>query len=408
MIKPIYHVCIIYPSDPLGPKIGGGETFLKGFVQYSPDDFLIEYIGVTSDPERRPSKRWSDIKLAEKSFRFYPVFLESNENKKTLIPIALRFTAALKIIRFDFTRKAIFFNRIEPALFYKRLSSPKIVIVHNDIEKQIMHKGSDVFWSKLPWIYFKVEKYILSFMDCIYSVSQESVDYYCLQYPKLVNRIHFLPTWVDRDIFQPSHEPKIAIRQTLGFSENNSKGKWILFVGRLQEQKAPHRLLDVFRDYTRKDNNARLILVGEGNLKDKIEERIKVNHLEGRVLLLNGMPQNRLIRFYQAADMLLLTSNYEGMPICILEALACGLPVVSTDVGEVRRVIKNGYSGEVANSFALEHIRNAVEKVLSHPDNYLKENCCASIVEYSPQRILGPVYDKIRTIYQERFCHATK
>jgi len=49
-------IVIIYPTDPLGPKIGGATTFIKGFVKYAPEHFDIEFIGITSDAEKRPLK----------------------------------------------------------------------------------------------------------------------------------------------------------------------------------------------------------------------------------------------------------------------------------------------------------------------------------------------------------------
>lgn len=95
---------------------------------------------------------------------------------------------------------------------------------------------------------------------------------------------------------------------------------------------------------------------------------------------------------------MLLTSNFEGMPICILEALGCGLPVVSTDVGEVKRLIKNGFSGEVVESFAPKDIARGLEKVLNYPDVYIRKNCVSCIMEYTPEKVLKPIYKLMRKL----------
>jgi len=95
--------------------------------------------------------------------------------------------------------------------------------------------------------------------------------------------------------------------------------------------------------------------------------------------------------------------NFEGMPMCVLEALACGLPVVSTDVGEVKRVVKNGYSGEVVEDFSPKSIAQALKKVLENYPNYSKENCINSVSEYTPQKVLAPLYQKIEELYRKYY-----
>lgn len=389
---------IIYPSDPLGLKIGGGETFLKGFIKYCPQDIHIEYVGVTSNPTKYSLKTWTNIQLGGKEFKFFPIFTERNENKKTLIPLTLRFTAALKTIKFNYSNKIIFFNRIEPAILFRNTPCPRIVIIHSDIEKQIKGEGSEVLWSRIPWLYFMLEKRIFGFMDCIYTVSQTSADYYRKHYSRHGGKIVFLPTWVDRETFQPSHGPKITLRKALGYSEKDSKGKWILFVGRLQETKNPIRLIDSFAEHNKDYPDSCLIIIGDGNMYSKIKKYIQLKKIEKNTIIAGQMDQHKLAKYYQSSDVLLLTSNYEGMPMCILEALGCGLPVVTTDVGEVRRVVRNGFSGEVVPSFKPEDIAKALELVFERPDIYSRDNCLKAVEDYSPIAVLTPVYEKIRAL----------
>ena len=77
--------------------------------------------------------------------------------------------------------------------------------------------------------------------------------------------------------------------------------------------------------------------------------------------------------------------------------------MVTTDVGEVRRVVKNGWSGEVVESFDPAEISKALEKVLKNPLIYTKENCISCVADYNPQKVLAPVYEKMRQLYTERF-----
>ena len=397
-------ILMMYPFDPFGPKIGGAETFIKGFIKFSPEDFDVGFIGVTSARQKHPPKKWTRSKLGNREFNFLPLFYEQDENKKTIIPMSLRFTLALKMSQINVSNKVLFFNRIEPVMLFRKTEYPKIAVIHNDIQKQIIREKSEVLWSKFPWLYFMFERLIFTSIDYIYSVNNNTLEFYQSKYPEQIEKFSFLPTWVDREIFSSTDEPNFSIRKKL-HSVNKLlpiENKWILFVGRLQEQKAPLRLIDTFIEYYKKDKKACLIMIGEGNLRKAVEAHIRKLKIENKVFLLNNMSQKTLASFYRASDVLLLTSNYEGMARCVLEALGCGLPVVSTKAGEVKRVVKNEFSGEVVESVSPKIISQSVDKVLSNPDIYSKDNCIKAISEYTPQEVLNPVYETVRRLYNKR------
>ena len=395
---------IIYPTDPFGPKVGGTETCLKGFIKNAPEDFDIEFVGISSDRKKRLPKKWIKLKFGNKEFNFLPLFFEKDENKKTKIPLSLRFTLALRLFPINISNKLLVFNRIEPAILYRSAKCPKVAIIHSDVQKQIEKGESEVLWSKLSKLYFIFENLIITSMDHVYTVSSNTLEFYQSKYPKQIKKLSFLPTWADTHIFYPKDKPKFSIRSNL-LSLNNKlpiDEKWILFVGRLQKVKAPIRLIDTFMEYYRKDNAACLIIIGEGNLRKAVETYVKKLKMENKIFLLSNMNQKTLALFYRASDVLLLTSNFEGMARCVLEALGCGLPVVSTNVGEVKRVVKNEFSGEVVESVSPKIIAQSVEKVLSNPDIYSKHNCIKAISEYTPQKVLKPVYETVSRLYSER------
>ncbi|MDL1980897.1 MAG: glycosyltransferase family 4 protein [Deltaproteobacteria bacterium] len=397
-------VLIIYPTDPLGPKVGGAETFLKGFIKNAPEDFDVAFIGISSDRQKRPPKKWIKLKLGNREFNFLALFFEKDENKKTTIPLSLRFTLALRLSPINISNKLLVFNRIEPTILYRSAKCPKVAIIHSDVQKQTERGGSEVLWSKFPRLYFIFEKLIITSMDHVYTVSNNSLEFYRSKYPERKKMFSFLPTWADTDIFYPKDEPKFSIRSNL-LSLNNDlpiDEKWILFVGRLQKVKAPIRLIDTFMEYYRKDTTACLIIIGEGNLREAMVLHVKKMKMENKVFFLGNVSQETLALFYRGSDVLLLTSNFEGMPMCVLEALGCGLPVISTNVGEVKRVVKNEFSGEVVESVSPKIISQSIEKVLSNPDIYSKDNCIKAISEYTPQKVLKPVYGTVRKLYRER------
>jgi glycosyltransferase involved in cell wall biosynthesis len=116
------------------------------------------------------------------------------------------------------------------------------------------------------------------------------------------------------------------------------------------------------------------------------------------VRFVGSLAQRDVAEFYQTCDVLLLTSNFEGMPRSVLEALASGLPVVTTDVGEARAVVIDGVSGRVSADFEPVSIARALEDVLGHRARYTPENCVRAVAAYTPARVLAPVYDLCRQL----------
>ena len=395
-------VSIIYPTDPRGAKVGGVETFLKGFIKFAPEDFDISFIGLRSISDDFCSAQQADLRINNKTVHFTSVLTEKDENKKTFIPLSLRFTLALALKNNVGANSVLLFNRIEPMVLFLN-SKPKISVIHNDILNQIKGK-SEVIWKHLPWLYFKLERLIFKNTDHIYTVSKNSLDFYARAY-KQKTKFSFLPSWVDTDIFKPVGELKEKIRKRLSAALNYplSGKKVILFVGRLQGIKAPFRAIDTFKKYFSDNKNSILIMVGEGNLKEELQRYVNKTEIGSNVIFPGNVSQDNLACFYQACDCLLLTSDSEAMPCCVLEALGCGAPVVTTNVGEVHRVVKPGFSGEIANSFSPEAIAQALKKVLDNSEMYNRNNCAQSIIEYAPEKVLAPFYEKIRQLHNEYF-----
>jgi glycosyltransferase involved in cell wall biosynthesis len=88
--------------------------------------------------------------------------------------------------------------------------------------------------------------------------------------------------------------------------------------------------------------------------------------------------------------------------MCVLEALGCGLPVASTDVGEIRRVIHPGTNGEIAIDRTSKGLAAAVLKVLENIKDLSGAPCVAAVAEFVPQKVLAPVYQAYREMTRRR------
>ena len=145
-------------------------------------------------------------------------------------------------------------------------------------------------------------------------------------------------------------QERLALRQRCGL---DSKARIIVTVGRIDTQKNPHLLLDAFTLLTKTRNDVALGFIGDGVMRQTLEARVDELGLGGKVYFFGLRPPSEIAGILRAADIFALSSSYEGMPMALLEGLGSGLPVVTTDVGEVRKVVSDK-SGAIVREHAPE------------------------------------------------------
>jgi glycosyltransferase involved in cell wall biosynthesis len=148
-------------------------------------------------------------------------------------------------------------------------------------------------------------------------------------------RLVYLPSVVDTSLFAPA--PPVE-----------RPGSVLLNVGRLVEEKRHDRFLRVLRrvrDHARCEVDVRGIVLGDGPLRTTLEAQAADLRLGGEALTFLADPDSPPV--YRSASIFVLTSDYEGTPNVILEAMATGLALVACDVGEVNTVVEDGVTGYV-------------------------------------------------------------
>ncbi len=113
----------------------------------------------------------------------------------------------------------------------------------------------------------------------------------------------------------------------------------ILWVGRFVPGKGVECLISAFHILVRKNENYRLTMVGEGPLKEKIKHKIRGLGLSQYIHFRDFIPNTELPDLYRNSDVFVLTSINEGVPLTILEAMACGVPVVSTKLPQLVNIV---------------------------------------------------------------------
>ena len=117
----------------------------------------------------------------------------------------------------------------------------------------------------------------------------------------------------------------------------------IIFVGRLTEIKGFIYLLNAFETLSKKYKNIKLQVVGDGNLKDVFVKQVDRCNLSEKVIFHGLVDHEEIATYYQNSDIAVIPSLNESHPNVVQEAMACGLPVITTDTGASEHIDGNGY-----------------------------------------------------------------
>jgi sugar transferase (PEP-CTERM/EpsH1 system associated) len=156
-------------------------------------------------------------------------------------------------------------------------------------------------------------------------------------------RVAVIYNGIDLGGFDGGGPERAAVRQEIGVDPN---AFLLIQVARLDYLKDHGTAVRTLEQVVRQRPEARLVLVGDGPERDKIARLVGERGLVGHVRFLGQ--RGDVARLLRAADVFLLTSTSEGIPVTVLEALAAGLPVVATNVGGMREIVEEGRTGLLA------------------------------------------------------------
>ena len=176
-------------------------------------------------------------------------------------------------------------------------------------------------------------------------------------------RLHLMRNGVDPQRFKP--QAQAQARAELGLTGSPI----VLAVGNLQEHKGQRLAIDTLRCLRVKHPQARLVIVGDGPDGPALRAQAIALGLADQVHFAGQVPNAELARWYSAADVLVLGSSREGWPNVLLEAMACGTPVVATAVGGIPEVVQDASVGRLVAQREPAAFAAAIHDLLaSQPD----------------------------------------
>lgn len=140
------------------------------------------------------------------------------------------------------------------------------------------------------------------------------------------------------------------------------------YVGRLSEEKGVLNFVNAIPEIMKKRDDLEFLIGGDGQLRDEIEKYVNKENLNDKIKLLGWIPHDKLTDYLNELKLLILPSYTEGLPNIMLEAMACGTPVLATPVGAIPEIIKDGETGFIMENNSPECIAKNVMRALKHPD----------------------------------------
>lgn len=171
-------------------------------------------------------------------------------------------------------------------------------------------------------------------------------------------RLHVMRNGVDLQRFRPLAQRHM--RAKLGLEG----APLLLSVGYLVERKGHHVAVSALAHLLTSHPQARLVIIGEGEERPNLEAQIRRLGVQAHVTLTGALPNADLLRWYSAADVLLLASSREGWANVLLEAMACGTPVVATHIWGTPEVVANDTVGRLVPERDGEAFAQAIRQLL--------------------------------------------
>jgi glycosyltransferase involved in cell wall biosynthesis len=184
----------------------------------------------------------------------------------------------------------------------------------------------------------------------------------------------------------PVSPPALDDREELR-RRHGLEGRTLVFAGRMVPQKA----IPVALEAVVRNPDVSLVLAGEGPYLERLQDLARSLPLDGRARFLGPQPRQAVFELLRAADAALLSSSWENFPHMVVEALAVGTPVLSTDVGGVTEILRDGENGLLVPMNDPEALAGAIRRYFD--DEALQERLraatVASVARFAPDEIYG-------------------
>lgn len=336
-------ICMIV-SIPMPPREG------IGFYVWNLSHYLMEQGHqlqmITRSQTRKPAYEVLDgIRIWRP--RFYPTYpLHVSLHGLFVQRIANRLEAEIDIFHLH--------SPLPPAIHSKR---PVIVTFHSmmvpDARARKLEGMYDLFIKLQAPVSHLLEQQMAQKSHVVNAVSPPVADQARKQFPTQKGGIPIMWNGVDTCFFSPGESVQ-------------ANPNALLYVGRLAPGKGLHDLIQAFKTIADRFQNACLTIAGDGPQMGMVRSLIEQQGLKDKVRLLGHVYSREELRsLYRQAWALILPSHHESLPGVVLEAMACGTPVIATRVGGLPAFLQDGQNGLLVSPRTPEELSEAITQLLT-------------------------------------------
>lgn len=219
--------------------------------------------------------------------------------------------------------------------------------------KQARNKGTKVLYTAhgfhfckgaplMNWVlYYPIEKMLARYTDCLITINEEDYQRAKTHRFKAKSIEHVHGVGVDTDLFKPMNEKqKKEQREKLGYRSDDFL---LFYAAEFNKNKNQQLLIKAMAELKKDLPNAKLLLAGEGNLENSCKQLAIELDVDKQVEFLGY--RKDIVNLLPMCDVAVASSHREGLPVNIMEAMACGLPVVATENRGHNELVQNLYNG---------------------------------------------------------------
>jgi len=315
-------------------SMGGATGVIKSILPYLKAD-LVYLLGITSVR----SNLYKEIPYRN-NIIIVPVIYVPQTTK---IPVRIRaiyYSRKLNSILTKYNITSVY-SHAEEMSFWIR---PGVTVLYH------MHGGANaIVKAKNKWLRLRFIQYLWEYVrsrNIQKATKIIAIDAFCFELAKKQNaesKTLLIPNFVDTGIFYKDETPCKLLEHI--------KGEILLFVGRLEEVKGLELFADTLIELNKREPDRWTgVFVGRGTYQPVIERYIADKSVNNLFFFAGPVfKQDELRRIYSRASILMISSHFEGIPMVILECLACGTPVMATNVGGIKELIADNITCFVNN-----------------------------------------------------------
>jgi uncharacterized protein len=358
-------ITFIAHVDPDLMRLGGIESYIREIAdRMNKNDLAVNVIGVRE-------LGMKSLTSAQQADRMeYACFKAVCNHKKASFISSFAFLKSLMLHGWHVTLKkhtVLHFQRADFALPFIWRSQRKVCTIHGN-------PGEVIRLTKSRWhylVYRLIERIVLPRMDSIIFVAQSAIDIYRERFPRIAHKMALIPPLVSNKFAPVSADNRKLLRTRFHLPQD---AKICSYVGRFEMEKNVTEIMKDMALLIEENSNIHFLLVGRGREEAKLRQMVNGHH-SANIHFMTDIPYNDVPEIYHISDITLLYSLSEGLPIAALESIACGVPVICRDVGDLRLLIQDGVNGWLIEN---GNGKNLIRKALF--EKHIYPQTCAETV----------------------------